>query len=134
MMNGKMPLIIAMATALGCSSAASNQDFHIEFCNISVRYDLKRGYASFSAGYSFHVDDEGRPTNIQILREEPLEEGAFVECIQEWVLTGIPEGTEVRAHFRWTHGIGWEYLEVRYGGSLMRIDLSGDRCPYQEFH
>ena len=71
-MNRRVVFIFVVGAALGCSTAARRQDFHIEFCNIGVPGYLKWGNASFSAGYSFHVDDEGRPTNIQILREAPL--------------------------------------------------------------
>jgi hypothetical protein len=133
-MNRRVVLIFVVGAALGCSTAARRQDFHIEFCNIGVPGYLKWANASFGAYCTFQVDRQGRPRDIKVEREEPLEEGAYVECVRRWVLSGIPEGTEVQAHFRWTHGVGWEYLEVRYGGSLIRIDLSGDRCPYQEFH
>jgi len=130
MIHARTTISILLAAALGCASVPPKRDLHIEFCHISVPAGLRQGRASFSAYYGFEIDSNGKPTQIQRLREHPLGDDPFESCISKWVLKGMRDNKDARAHFRWTHGIGWEYLEVSCDGSSIRVELSGDCCPY----
>jgi hypothetical protein len=115
------------------SSATGPQIWHISFCQPDIRTVLKRGYAFFFVAYTFTLDQNGIPRNIQKVKgpgiDYAIEDHATVEsCFEQWRIP-IP-GAEVEVQMYWKHGFGWEWMEIRSRQFKQRITMGGQPCKY----
>jgi hypothetical protein len=105
---------------------------NLAFCQLPVGDVHREGRASFSVVYSFRVKD-GKPIDVrEVTNPASIARSAVAACIEEWRFGQVSFGdSEVAAEFRWTHGVGWEYLQLKGAGIDLRVSITGDRCAYR---
>ena len=133
-----MRLVLAVLVLAMGSDASRHQPAHaptvtnLAFCQLPVADVYREGRASFSVVYSFRVKD-GKPIDVrEVANPASIPRSAVAACIQEWRFGQVSFGnSEVAAEFRWTHGVGWEYLHLKGAGLDLRVSITGDRCAYR---
>ena len=103
----------------------------VKFCQFEIAHFLKQGHASFNVVYTFEVDAEGKPTRVSpALEDKWVGHEKVNACLISWRFTGIPTGTKGTVVFRWTHGVGWEWMTVSLPQIKQTVSIEGDRCAY----
>jgi hypothetical protein len=104
----------------------------VEFCQLPVPERLREGRASFSVVYAFRVR-QGRPVDVrEVANPAGVPGPAVTACIERWRFGRASYGDlEIRAEFRWTHGVGWEHLRLKSADIDLRVSITGDRCAYR---
>jgi hypothetical protein len=102
----------------------------ITFCQLSVSDDDKNAHMSFTVGYSFRLDENGKPREIKkILGSQLNDEQAFA-CISRWQFPKGASDSLMTAYFRWEHAVGWTELKVSGKDFSQKVKIEGERCPY----
>jgi hypothetical protein len=102
----------------------------ITFCQFSVGDDIKQAHTSFTVGYSFRLDESGKPKNITRILGSQLSDEQVSACISGWQFSnGVPDSL-VTAYFRWEHAIGWTELKVSGKDFSQKIKIEGEKCSY----
>lgn len=124
-------LSLAMFLILG-SCGSTGAAMRLEFCNFSMLPVIKTGRANVTIVYAFSVSADGSPENIEKVSDHYIGEAIVAECLGRWRLPASAAGQgKTIAIFRWEHGLGWEYMAVKGEALDLRVDLTGDRCPYR---
>ena len=126
-------LVLVMVPTLSpTAETPSSPLVDLDFCQLPVSDVHRQGRASFSVVYAFNLMDE-RPVDIrEISNPAGIPADAVSVCLRKWRLGGLSNvGAEMVAEFRWTHGIGWEYLKVKGAGLDQKVSITGDRCGYR---
>ena len=123
--------LTALAATHG-NRVSVRQRAEIEFCHFRVDEPYKSGHASFSVIYSFSIRAEITVDVTSVFNrfERYLTTRLYKACLGEMALLRFADGARFQAEFRWTHGLGWEYLTVWGKKAEYRLSLSGERCPY----
>ncbi len=129
---------VALFALLGTMAPARStttvpQAWHIVFCQPDINIALKKGYAFFGVAYTFTLDQNGVPRNIQKVKGPGIDhaiedEGTVQRCFEQWRIP-IP-GAEVEVKMYWKHGFGWEWMEVRSPRFTQRITMGDQPCKY----
>ena len=126
-------LVLAITSDASLHQTASGPAVtELEFCQLPVADVHREGRASFSVAYSFRVKD-GRPIDVrEVTNPVGIPRSAVAACIERWRFGKASFGdSEVAAEFRWTHGLGWEHLQLKGSGIDLRVLITGDRCAYR---
>lgn len=125
-----MAITVVFTGFLGCA-AVHAQD--VDFCSFPLPKGALEAHMSFSLVYTFDVNRNGVPRNIQPLAgqlaEQFIRPATVQKCIENW---HFPQSASkhLTAVFEWQHGSGWTKLSVTGPGTQLSIHLSGVRCPY----
>ena len=125
-------LSLTLLQSLTGASEPKLIELGIDFCQLPLPEGIKRANASFYVIASFQVAEDGKPTNIEVLKSgnKYVDDAPVIECIKGWSIVGLPPGTRAVATWRWNHGSGWEGLSLSGPGISYRVKASGNRCPY----
>lgn len=130
-MTGLSALVLA-ALAAGSAAAPAMRDLSMElvFCQPDVETYLKKGRASFSLMFTITLNEEGLPTDVSWLASTGVNRTEVEACVRKWRFPREYAGSEVEVEMRWTHGFGWEWLEIRSHGLRQRITMGASPCKY----
>jgi hypothetical protein len=126
-------LSLVLLQSLSGASEPKRIELDVDFCQLPLPDAVKRANASFYVSATFQVTEDGKPTNIEVLKSGPnkyVEDVSVIECVKGWSIVGLPPGTRAVAMWRWNHGRGWEGLSISGPGISYRVKASGNRCPY----
>jgi hypothetical protein len=91
-------------------ASESGQQLEIKVCDFAVPPELAKSNATFTAIYSVEVDRNGRPTKIEKVKNDFLQDDPFAICIRSWILPA--KNKRLLVSFEWRHGQGWTQLTI----------------------
>lgn len=126
-------LFMAIAPLTPWQSASHSVSIEVDFCQLPVSEVHRQGRTSFSLVYAFDLRDR-RITDIrEVTNPAAIPANAVSACLEGWRFDGLPgTSTEMVAEFRWTHGVGWEYLKINGAGLEQMLRITGNRCAYEQ--
>lgn len=110
--------------------AAKKQKAEITFCQFSLSDEIKDGNSSFTVGYSFKLDDKGKPKDIKKILGDQLSDEKVISCLSGWHFSDVAYDSLITVFFRWEHAIGWTELTVSGKDFFQKIKIDGEKCPY----
>jgi hypothetical protein len=124
------PLLAVFAAGNGQPSLAVPPAWQLVFCQPDIDPALKRGRASFSVIYRMVLDAGGTPRHVEKVKGQGADDLELEQCLRRWILPISDASAELEVEFRWTHGLGWEWVELRSAHFSQRIVMGGNPCKY----
>ena len=98
--------------SVGAKSADAQKEVLSSFCQLSLSDDLKHSNTSFTEGFSFKIDQNGKPFDIKRVSGKFVDEEEVKSCLDNWKLSGFAENTRFSVFFAWKHGVGWVHMKI----------------------
>lgn len=127
--------IIALAFCLvacfsiNLKSVEAQKEVLSSFCRLSLSAELKQSNTSFTEGFRFKVDRNGKPFDIKRVSGKFVDEEEVKSCLEKWKLSGFAENSLFSVFFAWKHGIGWIHMKI-LSKDLSQVVVNGSKaCP-----
>lgn len=117
---------------LSYDGAIKKTEMDITFCQFSLNGDLKKAHTSFTVGYSFRIDENGKPKELNKIIGDQLSDEQVSNCISKWRFSNIDPKSMVTVFFRWEHAKGWTELKVSGKDFSQKVRINGEKCPYSK--
>jgi len=113
--------------SVGAQSADAQKEVLSSFCQLSLSDDLKHSNTSFTEGFSFKIDQNGKPFDIKRVSGKFVDEEQVKSCIENWKLSGFAENTRFSVFFAWKHGVGWVHMKI-LSKDFSQVVVNGDKA------
>ena len=123
-------LLVGLAVGPSPSLPTTAPTWDVVYCQPDVEEYLKKGSASFSLLFAMTLDEHGTPQRITAVERVGVNLAEAERCLRRWRLPGEEAGTEVKVEMRWTHGFGWEWIEIQSPRLHQRITMGENPCKY----
>ena len=99
------------------------------FCRLALSEELKQSNVSFTDGFTFKLDKDGKPIDIKRTLGKYVEEEQVRTCLDNWKFSGFSENSRVSVYFSWKHGVGWTQMRIT-SRNFSQIVVNGSKsCP-----
>ena len=103
---------VAVFLSFGTIAGSAQKDALLSFCQLSLSERLKHANLSFTDGFVFKVDKNGKPVEIRRILGKWVDDQEVVSCVSKWQFSGFEEDSRVIVTFGWKHGVGWTGMRV----------------------
>lgn len=114
--------------SLNITAQSKKQEVLSSFCQPTIPDALFQSNVSFSEGYTFKIDANGKPIIIKKFMGSYLNDDEVISCISNWKFFGFAENTRFSAYFDWKHGVGWLRMRISSKDFLQTIILGDNDC------
>ena len=127
-----LPSVLLAALAAGSVPPPATTELRLDlvFCQSEVELYLKKGRAFFSLVFTITLNDLGIPQDIAWLESVGVNQAEVEACVRKWRFPSEHSGSKVKVEMHWTHGFGWEWVEIRSPRLHQRITMGGNPCKY----
>lgn len=99
------------------------------FCRLSLSEELKQSNISFTDGFTFRLDKDGKPIDVKRTLGKYVEEEQVKSCLDNWKFSGFAENSRVSVYFSWKHGVGWTQMRIT-SKDFSQVVVAGNKsCP-----
>lgn len=110
-------------------SVNAQREVLLSFCQLSLSEELKQSNVSFTDGFTFKIDKNGKPIDIKRTLGKYVKEEQVKSCLDNWKFSGFAENSRVSVYFTWKHGVGWIQMRV-ISKDFAQVVVNGDEaCP-----
>lgn len=135
MMTLLVPLLVLVGAGSQQPTSDSTPGWNVVFCQPDLQEPFKRGYAFFSIVYALTLDRSGVPQSVKRIKDpgvhNAVDDAEVERCLLQWRLPTRDLGNQLEVEMRWTHGFGWEWMEIRSRRYRQRIMMGGNPCKYR---
>jgi hypothetical protein len=118
--------------SVGAISADAQKEVLSSFCRPSLSDELKQSNTSFTEGFRFKIDRNGKPFDIKRVSGKFVDEEQVKSCLENWKLSGFAENSLFSVFFAWKHGIGWIHMKI-LSKDFSQVVVNGSKaCPDSE--
>ena len=83
------------------------------FCELSLSGSIKQANASFGNHYTFRIDKDNKPIEIDRLTGyDFINDEEVKSCISKWTFKNFKEDTRFIVSFYWKHMYGWQPIAI----------------------
>ena len=111
-------------TQTGTGTAGDVQT-SVVFCNLELEKGWKLGNLSFSSLYSFAVNSDGLVVDLKKIRDDFVPFKSVEECVDRWLIKGVPSGSRFTVQFTWEHKKGWIRQQINGASFTQVMSLPG---------
>jgi hypothetical protein len=123
--------LIAFFT-VSTKSVSAQKEVLSSFCQLSLSEERKQSNLSFTDGFRFKVDRNGRAFDIKRVSGRFVNEEQVKSCLENWKLSGFAENSLFSVFFAWKHGIGWIHMKI-ISKDFSQVVVNGSKaCPDSE--
>ncbi len=103
-----------VAVLLSCATitGSAQKEALLSFCQLSLSEQRKQANLSFTDGFVFKVDKNGKPAEIRRIFGKWVDDQEVSSCVSNWQFSGFEEDRRVIVTFGWKHGVGWAGMRV----------------------
>lgn len=117
---------------IGAKSVSAQKEVLSSFCRPSLSDELKQSNTSFTEGFRFKIDQNGKPFDIKRVSGKFVNEEQVRSCLENWKLSGFAENTRFSVYFAWKHGVGWVHMKI-LSKDFSQVVVNGSKaCPDSE--
>jgi hypothetical protein len=109
---------------VGTKRADAQKEVLSSFCHLSLSDDLKHSNTSFTDGFTFKIDQNGKPFDIKRVLGKYVDESEVKSCLENWKLSGFAENSRFSVYFSWKHGVGWTQMRIS-GKDFSQVVVNG---------
>lgn len=115
--------------SINVKNVNAQRDVLSSFCQLTLSEDLKQSNLSFSEGFTFKIDKDGRPSVVERVLGKYINEEEVKSCLKNWKFSGFLENTRFSVYFTWKHGVGWTKMRIR-SKDFSQVVVNGSKsCP-----
>lgn len=129
-----MKIIVAVCfliafLSINAISVNAQKEVLSSFCQLSLSEELKQSNISFTDGFTFKLDKNGKPFDIERTLGKYVEEEQVKSCLDSWKFSGFAENSRVSVYFSWKHGVGWTQMRIT-SKDFSQVIVNGSKsCP-----
>jgi len=108
---------------------AQKREVLSSFCQLSLSEELKQSNTSFTYGFTFKIDQNGKPFEIKRTLGKYVADEEVKSCLDNWKFSGFAENSRVSVYFAWKHGVGWIHMKI-ISKDFSQVVVNGSKsCP-----
>lgn len=98
--------------SINTKSVNAQKEVLSSFCQLSLSEELMQSNISFTEGFTFKIDKNGKPIDIKRTLGKYVEEEQVKSCLDNWKFSGFVENSRFSVYFSWKHGVGWTQMRI----------------------